>query len=94
LRKAWRVRRGVLVKVEDVQLTYVKPKITQIQYQYIVLTTDEYLHSEVFIVDVDKADKAKLEELIKRKYAARYRISEKDVEVKWLVELPKLSELR
>jgi hypothetical protein len=84
----------VLVKVEDVVLTYVKPKITQIQYQYIVLTTDEYLHSEVFIVDVDKTDKSKLEELIKKKYATRYRIPEKDVEVKWLVELPKLTELR
>jgi hypothetical protein len=84
----------VLVKVEDIVLTYVKPKITQIQYQYIVLTTDEYLHSEVFIVDVDKTDKPKLEELIKKKYATRYRIPEKDVEVKWLVELPKLTELR
>jgi len=79
------------VRVEDVQLTYIKPKITQIQYQYIVLTTDEYMHSEVFIVDVDKTDKAKLEELIKKKYAARYRISEKDVEVKWTVELPRVA---
>jgi hypothetical protein len=80
----------VLVRVEDVQLTYIKPKITQVQYQYIVVTTDEYMHSEVFIVDVDKTDKAKLEELIKKKYATRYRISEKDVEVKWIVELPRV----
>ena len=80
----------MLVRVEDVQLTYIKPKITQVQYQYIVVTTDEYMHSEVFIVDVDKTDKAKLEELIKKKYATRYRISEKDVEVKWTVELPRV----
>jgi hypothetical protein len=79
------------VRVEDVQLTYIKPKITQVQYQYIVLTTDEYMHSEVFIVDVDKVDKEKIEELIKKKYAARYRISEKDVEVKWTVELPRVA---
>jgi hypothetical protein len=79
------------VRVEDVQLTYVKPKITQTQYQYIILTTDEYMHSEVFIVDVEKADKAKIEELIKQKYAARYKIAPKDVEVKWTVELPKLT---
>ena len=78
----------MLVRVEDVQLTYVKPKISQIVYQYIVLATDEFMHSEVFIVDVDKADKSKIEELIKKKYAARYRISEKEVEVKWLRELP------
>jgi len=78
------------VRVEDVQLTYIKPKISQVQYQYIVVTTDEYMHSEVFIVDVNKTDKAKLEELIKKKYAARYRISEKDVEVKWAVELPRV----
>lgn len=79
------------VRVEDVRLTYVKPKINVVQYQYVVLTTDEYMHSEVFIVDVDKTDKAKLEELIKKKYAMRYKISDKDVEVKWTVELPKLS---
>ena len=78
----------MLVRVEDVQLTYVKPKITQIVHQYIVLATDEFMHSEVFIVDVDKADKSKIEELIKKKYAARYRISEKDIEVRWLRELP------
>jgi len=81
----------VQVRVEDVRLTYVKPKINVVQYQYVVLTTDEYMHSEVFIVDVDKTDKAKLEELIKKKYAMRYKISDKDVEVKWTVELPKLS---
>jgi hypothetical protein len=81
----------VQVRVEDVRLTYVKPKINVIQYQYIVLTTDEYMHSEVFIVDVDKTDKSKLEELIKKKYAARYKISDKDVEVRWTVELPRVS---
>ena len=81
----------MLVRVEDVELTYVKPKINVTQYQYIILTTDEYLHSEVFIVDAEKADKSKIEELIRKKYAARYRISEKDVEVKWLLELPRVS---
>ena len=80
----------MLVRVEDVQLTYVKPKINQVQYQYIVVTTDEYMHSEVFIVDVSKTDKAKIEELIRKKYAARYHIPEKDVEVKWTVELPRV----
>jgi hypothetical protein len=69
----------------------VKPKITQVIYQYIILATDEYGHSEVFIVDVDKVTKEKIEELIKKKYATRYRISEKDVEVSWLVELPRVS---
>ncbi len=76
------------VRVEDVELTYVKPKITQIIYQYIVLATDEYGHSEVFILDADKVDKKKIEELIREKYAARYRISTKDIEISWLVELP------
>ena len=79
----------MLVKVEDVQLTYVKPKLTQVVYQYIILTSDEFMHSEVFIVDVDKANKQKIEELIRKKFAARYRISEKDVEVRWVRELPK-----
>ena len=78
----------MLVKVEDVTLTYVKPKITQIQYQYVVLATDEFGHSEVFIVDVDKVNKDKIAELIRKKFATRYRIDEKSIEVKWLVELP------
>jgi hypothetical protein len=80
----------VLVKVEDVTLTYVKPKITQIQYQYVVLSTDEFGHSEVVIVDVDKVNKDQIAELIRKKFAARYKISEKEVEVKWLVELPSI----
>jgi hypothetical protein len=78
----------VLVKIEDVTLTFVKPKITQIQYQYVVLSTDEFGHSEVVIVDVDKVNKDKIAELIRKKFASRYRMSEKEIEVKWLVELP------
>jgi hypothetical protein len=78
----------VLVKIEDVILTFVKPKITQIQYQYVILSTDEFGHSEVIIVDVDKVNKDKIVELIRKKFAARYRIDEKSIEVKWLVELP------
>lgn len=79
----------MLVRVEDVILTYVKPKVNVVQYQYVVVTTDEFMHSEVFVVDVDKVNKAKVEELVKKKYASRYRLSEKDVEVRWLVELPR-----
>ena len=78
------------VRVEDVSLTYVKPKITETVYQYIILTSDEYMHSEVFIIDVDKYDKKKVEELIKQKYASRYRIPAQEVEVSWLVEPPKV----
>ena len=79
------------VKVEDVQVTTMRPKPNQTVYQYILLTTDEYMHSEVFFIDADKADKKKIEELIKKKFAARYKIADKDVEVKWGIELPKLS---
>jgi hypothetical protein len=45
------------VRVEDVALTYVKPKITQIVWQYIIVTSDEFMHSEVFIVDAEKVTK-------------------------------------
>ncbi len=78
------------VRVEDINLTYVKPKITKVVYQYIILTSDDFMHSEVFFVDADKFDKKKVEELIKQKYAARYRIPVAEVEVSWLVEPPKL----
>jgi hypothetical protein len=78
------------VKVEDVQLTYVKPKVTQTLYQYIILCSDEHMHSEVFIVDAEKFDRKKVEELIKQKYASRYRIPTNEVEVSWIIEPPKL----
>lgn len=77
------------VRVDEVQLTYVKPRVDRIVWQYLVLTTDEFMHTEVFIVDVEKATKERIEELIKRRYASRYRISEKDVEVVWVAELPR-----
>jgi hypothetical protein len=48
------------------------------------------MHSEVFIVDAEKFDKKKVEELIKQKYAPRYRIPTNEVEVSWIVEPPKL----
>lgn len=79
------------VRVEDVALTYVKPKITQIMWQYIVVTTDEFMHSEVFIVDAEKVTKEVIEQMIKKKYAARYRIAEADIEVVWTLELPKVT---
>jgi len=86
-----RRKRPVLkVRVEDINLTYVKPKITQVLYQYLILATDEYMHSEVFIVDADKFDKQKVEELIKQKYASRYRIPVAEVEVSWVVEPPRI----
>lgn len=91
MRRAWKREKSLLVRVEDVQITYMKPRPGQILYQYIILATDEYMHSEVFIVDADKADKAKIMELIRKKYAARYKIAEKDVEVKWLIELPRIT---
>jgi predicted transcriptional regulator len=79
------------VRVEDVALTYVKPKITQIVWQYIIVTSDEFMHSEVFIVDAEKVTKEAVEQMIKKKYAARYRIPEGDIEVVWTVELPKIT---
>jgi len=84
----------MLVKIEDIQITYIKPKINQIVYQYIILSTDEFMHSEIFIVDADKANKQKIDELIRKRYAARYRISENSVEVKWIVELPPIPQPR
>lgn len=81
----------MLVKVEDIVLTYTKPKVDQTVYQYLIVTRDEFGHAEVFIVDVDKFDKAKFEDVVKQKYMARYRIPKDTIEVKWLLEPPKLS---
>ena len=78
------------VVVEDIVLTYVKPKINKIVYQYIIVTRDEYGHAEPFIVDVDKFNKADFEKHAKEIYAKRYRIPIDTIEVKWLLEPPKL----
>ena len=78
------------VRVEDITLTYTKPKINKVVYQYIITTRDEFGHAEVFIVDVDKFDKQKFEDVVKQKYATRYRVAKDSVEVKWLLEPPKL----
>ena len=78
------------VLVEDIVLTYTKPKINQIVYQYIITTRDEFGHAEVLIVDVDKFSKADFEKRVKEIYAKRYRIPMDTIEVKWLLEPPKL----
>jgi hypothetical protein len=81
----------LLVKVEDIVLTYTKPKVDQTVYQYLIVTRDEFGHAEVFIVDVDKFDKPKFEDIVRQKYMARYRIPKDTIEVKWLLEPPKLT---
>jgi len=80
------------VVVEDIVLTYVKPKINKIVYQYIIVARDELGHAETLIVDVDKFNKADFEKRVKEIYAKRYRIPIDTVEVKWLLEPPKLEQ--
>jgi hypothetical protein len=82
----------VQVVVEDIVLTYTKPKITKIVYQYIIVARDEFGHAEPFIVDVDKFNKQEFEKRVKEVYARRYRIPTDTVEVKWLLEPPKLEQ--
>ena len=74
------------VKVLNYDTIIVKPKLDKEVLQYVILTEDEWAHSEVFFIDVDKFDKAKFTELVKQKYASRYRIPASDVEVSFLVE--------
>jgi len=78
------------VVVEDITLTYIKPKINQIVYQYIFTVRDEFGHAETFVVDVDKYNKAEFEKKVKETYAKRYKIPMDSIEVKWLLEPPKL----
>jgi hypothetical protein len=80
----------LLVRVEDIVLTFTKPKISQIVYQYIFTVRDDFGHAEVLIVDVDKYNKQEFEKRVKEIYAKRYRIPLDSIEVKWLLEPPKL----
>ncbi|MEM4020254.1 MAG: hypothetical protein QXG57_08520, partial [Thermofilaceae archaeon] len=69
----------------------VKPKMTKTVLQYVILTKDERDYSQVFFVDTDKYDKQKFVELVKEEYSKKYRIAKDDVEVVFLVELPRVS---
>ena len=80
----------VKVRVEDVRVITVKPRIDKTVYQYVILTTDEYGHSEVFFIDADKYSKEKFVELVKSKYASHYRVSPGAFEVEFLVEPPRV----
>jgi len=81
----------VKVRVEDVAVITVKPKVTQTVYQYAILTRDEFGHARTFWVDVDKYDEAKFTELVKQYYAGRYGIRVQDVEIEWVVKPPRLA---
>lgn len=79
------------VYVEDFYIVPVKPKVTKTTLQYVILTRDEREYSHVFFVDADKYDRNKFVELVREEYSKRYRIAKDDVEVVFLVELPRVS---
>jgi len=85
-----RVSKVVKVRVEDVVVYPVRPKVGQIVYQYAIIARDQYGHAKTFFVDADKYDKAKVEDAIKEHFSGRYGIKRQDVEVEWLVEPPKV----
>jgi len=80
----------VKVRVEDVAVIPVKPKISVTVYQYAILARDQFGHAKTFWVDADKYDKQKVESAIKEYFAGRYGIKVSDVEVEWVVEPPRL----
>lgn len=79
------------VYVEDFYIVPVKPKMTKTVLQYVILTRDERDYSQVFFVDTDKYDKQKFVELVRDEYSKKYRIPRDEVEVVFLVELPRVS---
>jgi len=83
----------VKVRVEDVALITIKPKVSQITYQYAILTRDEFGHARTFWVDVDKYDESKFVEAVKQYYAGRYGVPVNSIEIEWIVRPPKV-ELR
>lgn len=74
------------VKVTDFDIITVKPKITAEVKQYVIVCEDAYGHIETFFIDVDKFNKDKFTELVKAKYAARYRMPPAEVEVEYVRE--------
>jgi len=81
----------VKVRVEDVAVIPVKPKISVTVYQYAILARDQFGHAKTFWVDADKYDKQKVESLIREYYAGRYGIPVQSVEIEWEVEPPRLA---
>ncbi|MEM4865922.1 MAG: hypothetical protein QXY09_05475 [Acidilobaceae archaeon] len=79
------------VYVEDFYIVPVKPKMTKTVLQYVILCKDEREYAQVFFIDADKYDKNKFIDLVKEEYSKKYRIAKDDVEVVFLVELPRVS---
>jgi len=85
-----RARPVVKVRVEDVAVLIARPKVTQVTYQFAILTRDEFGHARTFFVDADKYDEGKFTLLVKGYYAGRYGIKVDDVELEWVVKPPKV----
>jgi len=79
------------VRVEDIAIITVKPKISATVYQYVIRTEDSYGYTRVYFIDVEKYDKEKFINAVKLDYAGRYAIPVSEVEVEFLVEPPRVS---
>lgn len=79
------------VRVEDVAVITVKPRISQTIYQYVIVARDDFGHSRVYFIDADKYNKEKFVEAVRMDFAGRYGIPVQSVEVEFLVEPPRVS---
>ncbi|MEM4844535.1 MAG: hypothetical protein QXU08_09020 [Ignisphaera sp.] len=79
------------VYIEDFYIVPIKPKINKTTLQYVILAKDDKEYTHVFFIDTDKYDKNKFIELVKEEYSKRYRIAKDDIEVMFLVDLPRVS---
>ncbi|MEM4977100.1 MAG: hypothetical protein QXT64_07245 [Desulfurococcaceae archaeon] len=79
------------VRVKDVIVITVKPRMTQTTYQYVFVVEDQYGFSKVYFIDTDKYDKQKFIELVKLDYAGKYAIPVSNIEVEFFVEPPRVS---
>ncbi|MEM4913486.1 MAG: hypothetical protein QW579_04715 [Desulfurococcaceae archaeon] len=80
----------IKVRVEDVAVITVKPKMTSTVYQYVFRTEDQYGYTRVYFIDTDKYDKQKFVEAVKLDYAGKYGIQVSEVEVEFIVEPPQV----
>ena len=81
------------VRVDDIRVIFIKPKISQVIPQFVIKAEDEYGIRETIWVDAPKADKEAITKEFIRRYSRRYGLPPEQIQLVWEVELPRVEKV-
>ncbi len=82
------------VRVDDIRVIFVRPRLREVEPQFVVQAEDEYGIRETMWVDARKADKEAITKEFIRRYSRRYRLPPEQIQLVWEVELPRIEEVK